>query len=126
MEYVGFNPEVTPAGLAHIFSNTIALCPGLVRAKMRRSWAGLRPVTPDGLPIIGGDPELRGLWYATGHGRNGILLAGLTGVLMAQLINGETPSHRLLRFAPDRFAYGSTQAPPRLTSALAAWASRLT
>jgi len=104
MEYVGFNAEVTPAGLAHIFSNTMALCPGLVRARMRRSWAGLRPVTPDGLPIIGRDPELRGLWYATGHGRNGILLAGLTGVLMAQLINGETPSHDLQRFAPDRFA----------------------
>jgi glycine oxidase len=103
MEYVGFNAEVTPAGLAHIFSNTMALCPGLVRVKMRRSWAGLRPVTPDGLPIIGRDPELRGLWYATGHGRNGILLAGLTGVLMAQLINGEPPSHDLQRFAPDRF-----------------------
>jgi glycine/D-amino acid oxidase-like deaminating enzyme len=104
MEHAGFNPEVTPAGLAQIFSNTVALCPGLIRAKMRRSWAGLRPVTPDGLPVIGAEPLLKGLWYATGHGRNGILLAGLTGVLMAQLINGETPSHDLQRFAPDRFA----------------------
>ncbi len=103
MEYVGFNAEVTPAGLAKIFSNTMALCPALVRAKMRRSWAGLRPVTPDGLPIIGEEPKLRGLWYATGHGRNGILLAGLTGVLIAQLMNGEPPSHDLQRFAPDRF-----------------------
>ena len=81
----------------------MALCPALVRAKMRRSWAGLRPVTPDGLPMIGEEPTRRGLWYATGHGRNGILLAGLTGVLIAQLMNGEPPSHDLQRFAPDRF-----------------------
>ncbi|HEY3012325.1 MAG TPA: glycine oxidase ThiO [Gemmatimonadales bacterium] len=103
MEYVGFHPEVTSAGLAQIFSSTLALCPGLIRAKLRRSWAGLRPMTPDGLPIIGRDPDLRGLWYATGHGRNGILLAGLTGVLIAQLINGQRPSLDLHRFRPERF-----------------------
>jgi glycine oxidase len=103
MEYAGFNPEVTSAGLAQVFSTTMALCPGLVRAKMRRSWAGLRPMMPDGLPVIGREPQLRGLWYATGHGRNGILLAGLTGVLVTQLISGERPSHDLVRFAPERF-----------------------
>jgi glycine/D-amino acid oxidase-like deaminating enzyme len=70
---------------------------------MRRSWAGLRPMMPDGLPVIGREPQLRGLWYATGHGRNGILLAGLTGVLVTQLISGERPSHDLVRFAPERF-----------------------
>jgi glycine oxidase len=103
MEYVGFQPEVTAAGLAQILSATMTLCPGLIRAKVRRSWAGLRPVTPDGLPVIGGEPQLPGLWYATGHGRNGILLAGLTGVLIAQLISGKQPTHDLTRFAPERF-----------------------
>ena len=102
MEYAGFNPEVTPDGLARIFSTTLALCPGLLRAKVRRSWAGLRPVMPDGLPVIGPDPDLPGLWYATGHGRNGILLAGLTGVIMAQLMNRQEPSHDLQPFAPGR------------------------
>jgi glycine oxidase len=103
MEYVGFQSEVTTAGLARILASTIALCPGLVRAKVRRSWAGLRPVTPDGLPVIGPDPDLDGLWYATGHGRNGILFAGLTGVLVRQLLGGEPPSFHLQAFAPQRF-----------------------
>ena len=106
MEHAGFNPDVTSAGLAHIFSSTIALCPSLVRAKVRRSWAGLRPVTPDGLPIIGEEPELSGLWYATGHGRNGILLAGITGRIIAQLLNGERPDYDMMPFARDRFRTG--------------------
>jgi glycine/D-amino acid oxidase-like deaminating enzyme len=103
MEYAGFHPEVTPEGLAGIMSATFALCPGLIRAKVRRSWAGLRPLTPDGLPVIGGDPDLPGLWYATGHGRNGILLAGLTGVIMARLISREEPNQEIGAFAPGRF-----------------------
>jgi glycine/D-amino acid oxidase-like deaminating enzyme len=60
-------------------------------------------MTPDGLPIIGGEPRLPGLWYATGHGRNGILLAGLTGVLVRQLIEDENPSVDLTAFIPERF-----------------------
>jgi glycine oxidase len=103
MEEVGFQSEVTSAGLAKIFAATMALCPGLLRAKVRRSWAGLRPMTPDSLPIIGGEPLVTGLWYATGHGRNGILLAGLTGVLMRQLLEGETPRLSLQAFAAERF-----------------------
>jgi glycine oxidase len=91
MENVGFKSEVTPDGIARILAATMALCPGLVRGKIRRTWAGLRPVTPDGLPIIGAEPLLSGLWYATGHGRNGILLAGITGVMVRQLLDGEDP-----------------------------------
>jgi glycine oxidase len=103
MEYVGFRPEVTSQGLAQIFSATLTLCPGLVRAKLLRSWAGLRPVTPDGAPIIGPEPEVQGLWYATGHGRNGILLAGLTGRLVAQLVAGNEPAISLEQCRPTRF-----------------------
>jgi glycine oxidase len=103
MEHVGFQPEVTSAGLAQIFAATLSLCPGLMRAKVRRSWAGLRPMTSDGLPIIGAEPELPGLWYATGHGRNGILLAGLTGVLLRQLIDGEQPVVNLQAYRASRF-----------------------
>jgi glycine oxidase len=104
MEYVGFQPEVTANGLAAIFSATMSLCPSLVRAKIRRSWAGLRPVTPDGLPIVGPEPDLSGLWYATGHGRNGILLAALTGRLVAQMVGGEPLAENLSRIAVTRFA----------------------
>src|SRR4051794_1417031 len=102
MERVGFRPEVTQDGIARIFAATMSLCPGLIRGKLRRTWAGLRPVTPDALPIIGPEPRLPGLWYATGHGRNGILLAGITGVLIRRLFGGEHPLE-VLAFSPDRF-----------------------
>jgi glycine oxidase len=104
MEHVGFHPEVTAKGLAGILSATMTLCPSLVRAKIRRSWAGLRPITPDGLPIVGPEPDLSGLWYATGHGRNGILLAALTGWLIAQMVRGEPFGEDLSRIAATRFA----------------------
>ena len=103
MEYAGFDPHITSAGVARVFASAAALCPALSGAEARRTWAGLRPMTPDGLPIIGAEPRLQGLWYATGHGRNGILLAGLTGLLMRQLLEGETPDEDLEPFAPDRF-----------------------
>lgn len=103
MEYAGFEAQVTLPGLARVFAAARALCPALAGTDPLRTWAGLRPVTPDGLPIIGAEPRLGGLWYATGHGRNGILLAGLTGLLIRQLVMGETPSEDLDAFAPERF-----------------------
>jgi len=103
MEYVGFRPEVTSAGLARIFAGVTALCPTLTTAAVKRTWAGLRPITPDGLPIIGAEPRLPGLWYATGHGRNGILLAGITGVIVRQLLAGEPTVEDIDAFAPTRF-----------------------
>jgi glycine oxidase len=103
MEYVGFRPEVTSAGLARLFAGVTALCPTLTTASVKRTWAGLRPVTPDGLPIIGAEPRLAGLWYATGHGRNGILLAGITGVVVRQLLDGEPTVEDIDAFAPSRF-----------------------
>ena len=103
MEYVGFRSEVTSAGLGRMFAGAAALCPSLDPAGVRRTWSGLRPMTPDGLPIIGAEPRMQGLWYATGHGRNGILLAGLTGLLMKQLLAGEPPAEDLAPFSPARF-----------------------
>ncbi len=103
MEYVGFRPEVTAAGLARLFAGVTALCPTLTTGSVTRTWAGLRPVTPDGLPIIGVEPRLPGLWYATGHGRNGILLAGITGLIVRQLLDGEPTVEDIDAFAPSRF-----------------------
>ena len=51
---------MTPAGVARVFASAAALCPALSGAEARRTWAGLGPVTPDGLPIIGAEPRLRG------------------------------------------------------------------
>jgi glycine oxidase len=103
MEHAGFDAEVTSAGLASIFTGATALCPALSSLEVTRTWAGLRPVTPDGLPIVGREPGCEGLWYATGHGRNGILLAAITGLLITQLINGEPPEEDLRAIRPERF-----------------------
>lgn len=104
MEYTGFRTEVTAAGLARIFAGASQICPALTRASVTRTWAGLRPASADGLPIIGRDPSVEGLWYATGHGRNGILLSGITGVLIRQLLTGEaTAIEDLTAYDPGRF-----------------------
>ncbi|MFN8651481.1 MAG: glycine oxidase ThiO [Gemmatimonadales bacterium] len=103
MEHAGFTPEVTAAGLADIFTRVSALCPSLAKGEVLKTWAGLRPVSPDGLPIIGREPRLEGLWYATAHGRNGILLAGITGVLISRLLSGEKEMEDLAPLRPERF-----------------------
>ncbi len=77
--------------------------PAIAALTPRRRWSGFRPGTPDGRPIIGPEPRLEGLWYATGHGRNGILLAGITGELVAQAIGGEALPEELHIVRPERF-----------------------
>jgi glycine oxidase len=86
MERAGFEKDTTAGGLAHIFEETAALLPVLRAQRVHRVWAGLRPMTPDGRPLIGADPEVAGLVYATGHGRNGILLGPLTGEIVRDLV----------------------------------------
>lgn len=91
MERVGFDASVTADGTADIRREAARLLPALAGVPVTRSWAGLRPLTPDGRPIIGPDDAVSGLWYAVGHGRQGVLLAGLTGEIVADLVStGET------------------------------------
>lgn len=103
MEHAGFDARVTPDGQAAILAAARRLIPAL-SATVTRSWAGLRPMTPDGLPLLGPDPEIDGLWYATGHGRNGILLAALTGDVIADLITTGTTAVDIGVFRADRFS----------------------
>ena len=102
MERVGFDGSVTPAGIAEITGAARRLLPQLP-AQPTRTWAGLRPLTPDGRPIVGPDPDVRGLWYATGHGRNGVLLAGLTGEIIGSLIATGESEVEIASLAPERF-----------------------
>ncbi len=106
MENAGFDPAVTDEGIESISYNLRRLYPALDRSKIVRSWAGLRPATPDGQPLVGPDPEVAGLWYATGHGRRGILLGPLTGDLLSSLYAGETPDYDLAPMDPGRFWVG--------------------
>ena len=103
MERAGFSAAVTNEGLAQIFRGAVRLLPALVTQAVARTWAGLRPVTPDGRPILGRDPEVAGLWYATGHGRNGILLAALTGEIIADLLTTGETNVDIAPLGADRF-----------------------
>ena len=102
-EHVGFVKRVTDAGIKSIQSAAREISPGIGSLLLSESWAGLRPRTPDGLPVLGTYAEIEGLFYATGHYRNGILLAPITGELIAGVVVDSVSPVALDAFAPDRF-----------------------
>jgi glycine/D-amino acid oxidase-like deaminating enzyme len=103
MENVGFDASTTTNGIAKVRSAAQEICPALSATTEPRAWAGLRPVTPDMLPLLGTDPEYPSLVYACGHSRNGVLMAPLTGDVIADLVTATPLSHDLSQFRPDRF-----------------------
>ncbi len=103
MENVGFEASTTAQGIAHVRSAAEEIAPALAVSPVASAWAGLRPVTPDMLPLLGQDAERPGLVYACGHSRNGILLAPLTGDVVAAIVSGGTVGHDLAQFRPARF-----------------------
>jgi glycine oxidase len=110
MEHAGFDASTTEAALEGLRARAGALAPALRHAPEVEHWAGLRPVTPDLLPILGADPDHPRLFYACGHSRNGILLGPLSGVCVAAAIAGRPLPADLSPFRPDRPALGV--APP--------------
>jgi len=102
MEFVGYDKRQTLAAMRTILTGVSALVPTIGRASLLRAWAGLRPFTPDELPLLGHCPSLEGLILATGHHRNGILLGPLTGRLVQELILGAPSSIPLKPFRPER------------------------
>ena len=102
VESAGFDKTVYPADIGRLRSLAARLLPAIAEAPELETWAGLRPSTPDDLPLLGPLPEHRNQFLATGHFRNGILLAPVTARVMAQLIAGEQPSVDLAPFSPLR------------------------
>ena len=102
-EHTGFDAAHTPEGIQQIRALAAAILPSLGTAGMLSTWSGLRPMTRDGLPIIGPDPEHPSVLYACGHGRNGILLAPLTGMLIASIVTGSSAPTDSKPFSPVRF-----------------------
>ena len=105
-EWANFDSSTTAAGRARLESFASRIVPGIVaRATGSAMWAGLRPMTPDKLPIVDSDPSDGRIVYACGHGKNGLLLAGLTAESVVRLLAGnhqETGSP----FGLSRFATG--------------------
>jgi glycine oxidase len=103
MEDVGFEPGTTQIAIAGLMAAASAACPAFVGQPPWEAWSGLRPATPDLLPILGPDPDHPELLYACGHSRNGILLAPITGAVTAALAASEVPGWELAPFGIGRF-----------------------
>jgi glycine oxidase len=103
-EQVGFDCRVTAAGVRSLLEAAPSLVPELAAASFRGAVAGLRPATPDGLPALGAWPGTRGLFVAAGHHRNGVLLSGLTGRWVADLVRGKALPEEARALALERFA----------------------
>ena len=103
VEDVGFRPRTTARGLAGLRRMARSIVPALRYGEVASAWAGLRPGSPDGLPIIGRLPGWENVYVASGHFRNGILLGPITGQLIAQLVTEGRTELSLEAFSTGRF-----------------------
>jgi glycine oxidase len=103
LENAGYEKAVTSGGLEQILGAVNELAPSLASAEILETWCGLRPGTPDQLPILG-PTDVDGLLVATGHYRNGVLLAPVTAKLIAEWITEQRVSLDWENFSPLRFA----------------------
>jgi glycine oxidase len=110
MEEVGFEKAVTAAGLRHVLGVAIEIAPALATAPVVETWSNFRPASPDGEPILGAG-AVPGLFYATGHTRNGILLAPITADAVAAAVLGRPAPVDLAPFSAARL--GAGRAAPR-------------
>jgi sarcosine oxidase subunit beta len=109
-EFVGFDRRVTVEGLKQIASRAVRILPDLKHTNLIRAFAGLRPYTPDGLPILGKVEKIKGLIMAAGHEGDGIALSAITGKLISELILKGKPDIALESFNLNRFSAETTYA----------------
>ena len=102
VEKTGFDASVTAGGVSDVIREGLRMAPGLAEAPVVETWAGLRPMSKDGKPILG-PADLERLVLATGHFRNGILLAPITGRLIADHLEHGAVPPAMAPFLPDRF-----------------------
>lgn len=103
-EEVGFDVGVKPAAMKTLSAGAIRAVPFLKNVRLKRVWSGLRPGSPDELPILGPVESVDGYLNACGHFRTGILNAPLTGLLIAEMASGDQPSFPIEPFLLARFA----------------------
>jgi glycine oxidase len=102
LEEAGFDKRTDVSTIQRLRQAAIALVPELQNAKILEDWAGLRPGTPDSLPVLGATSVL-GYYVATGHFRDGILLAPITAKVMADVVQAKNPEYDIAAFSPQRF-----------------------
>jgi D-amino-acid dehydrogenase len=99
----GFAPHTTAAGLNEVLSEALRVAPGLAEASIADIRVGLRPATPDSLPVLGAVPGVRNVYIAAGHGATGLQLGPYSGKLMADLLLGNPLQNDISAFSPTRF-----------------------
>ena len=102
-EFASFDRDVVRERIAAIARLTQQLVPGIAQLRILRTYAGLRPWTPDGLPLIGPTQQAEGIIFATGHAGDGNTLAIVTGNLIADLLSGRETTVETGPISPDRF-----------------------
>lgn len=110
-EQAGFDKRTTVGGVESLLAFALDLVPDLAQLHIERTWAGLRPGTPDGLPYLGRLGELENAFVAAGHYRGGLHLSPGTAVVLSQLISGEAPEVDLAPFSPLRLGKQSEISP---------------
>jgi glycine oxidase len=103
MEEAGYDKRTEPATIQHMHHAAMRMVPALAEARVIEAWAGLRPGTPDNMPILGAT-EMDGYFVAAGHFRDGILLTPATAQVMTQVVTGNQPEFDLTAFSPARFS----------------------
>ena len=103
VEEAGFDKRTVPDTILRLHRAALSLIPKLRDAKILENWAGLRPGTPDALPILGATAT-PGYYVATGHFRDGILLSALPAEVMTAVIEGRSPEYDVRPFSPARFS----------------------
>lgn len=103
VEEAGYDKRTVPETIQRLRHAAIAMLPEIENARILEDWAGLRPGTPDNLPILGQAP-MPNYYAATGHFRDGILLAPITALVISRVVTGNAPGYDLSPFAADRFA----------------------
>lgn len=99
----GFDPRTTAAGVSEVLDEALTLAPGLADATFEEIRVGLRPSTPDGLPVLGAVPRVDGAFVATGTGPTGLTIGPYAGKLVADVIRGDGSAVDLRAFSVERF-----------------------
>ncbi len=103
-EFAGFDRKSTYRAIQELVRQPVELLPSVSDIHIIRAFAGLRPATPDGLPILEQSPELPGFITASGHEGDGVALSPITGKTIAELVVGKVDKEKLIPFSSSRFA----------------------
>ena len=122
-EHAGFAKHTTTEGVAGLLDFAKSLVPSLAHAEVVNTWAGLRPGSPDELPLLGPVPGFSNVFIGAGHFRSGLQMSPATGTILADLMLGETPRISLDGLSVDRFSSRSTAA---LAGVLSCFSSMIT